>query len=127
MFPKGAIAISDILTLVEDLANEIPDKSWMLYLLEIFNKQSIAIELNLICQFHNQDYFEAIFNGTNRYRFKQVLPVFGHSYIRQIVMNSQRVATIGYILEDKNSKQTERFDLSYKIPRRNISACVWFG
>jgi len=29
MFPKGAFAISDILTLVEDLANEIPDKSWM--------------------------------------------------------------------------------------------------
>jgi hypothetical protein len=56
------------------MGNQIPDKSLMLYLLEIFNKQNIAIELNLICQFDNQDYFEAIFNGVNRYRFKEVLP-----------------------------------------------------
>jgi hypothetical protein len=81
-FPRGIIAISDIITLIEDMGNQIPDKSWILYLLEIFNKQNIAIELNLICQFDNQDYFEAIFNGVNRYRFKDVLPILGHSYLR---------------------------------------------
>jgi hypothetical protein len=89
-FPKGVIAVSDIITLIEDMGNQIPDKSWMLYLLEIFNKQNIPAELNLICQFDKQDYFEAIFNGVNRYRFKEVLPILGHSYLRQIIMNSQK-------------------------------------
>jgi hypothetical protein len=66
----------------------------MLYLFELFHKQNIAIELNLICQFDNQDYFEAILNGVNRYRFKEVLPVLGHSYLRQIIMNSQKALVI---------------------------------
>jgi hypothetical protein len=110
-FPNGVIAVSDIITLIEDIGNQIPDKSWMLYLLEIFNKQNIPAELNLICQFDNQDYFEAIFNGVNRYRFKEVLPILGYSYLRQIIMNSQK-QSISYLLEDRNTKQTERFDLS---------------
>ena len=109
-FPRGVIAVSDIITLIEDLGNQTPDKSWMLYLLELFNSQNIAIELNLICQFDNQNYFEAIFNGVNRFRFKEVLPIPGHSYLRQIVMNSQK-ERISYLLEDQNTKQTERFDL----------------
>jgi hypothetical protein len=93
------------------MGNQIPDKSWMLYMLELFNKQNnIAIELNLICQFDNQNYFEAIFNGINRYRFKEVLPILGHSYLRQIIMNVQRKC-ISYILEDRNTKEIERFDL----------------
>jgi hypothetical protein len=110
-FPRGVSAISDIITLIEDMGNQIPDKSWMLYLLEIFNRENISVELNLICQFDNQDYFEAIFGGVNRYRFKQVLPIFGHSYLRQIIMNSQK-RSVSYILEDQNTKQTESFDLS---------------
>jgi hypothetical protein len=110
-FPNRVIAISDIITLVEDFGNQIPDKSWMLYLLELFNIQNVAIELNLICQFDNQNYFEAIFQGVNQYRFGQVLPIVSHSYSRQIIMNSQR-QTISYLLEDQNSKQTERFELS---------------
>jgi hypothetical protein len=109
--PKGITAISDVITLLEDMDNQIPDKSWMLYLLEIFNKQNIAIELNLICQFDNQDYFEAIFNGVNRYRFKQILPILGHAYLRQIIINHQKQSII-YILEDQDTKQIERFDLS---------------
>ncbi|MGN6822833.1 MAG: hypothetical protein ACTHJ7_08700 [Candidatus Nitrosocosmicus sp.] len=110
-FPKGVIAASDIIALIEDMGNQIPNKSWMLYMLELFNKQdNIAIELNLICQFDNQNYFEAIFNGVNRYRFKEVLPTLGHSYLRQIIMNSQKEC-INYILEDRNTKQIERFDL----------------
>jgi hypothetical protein len=63
LFPNGVIAVSDIITLIADIGNQIPDKSRMLYLLEV--KQSIAVELNLICQFDNQSYFEAIFQGIN--------------------------------------------------------------
>jgi hypothetical protein len=109
-FPRGVIAVSDIITLVEDMGNQIPDKSWMLYLLEIFNKQNIAAELNLICSFNNDGKFDAIFNGVNQYQFKQITPVAGHSYLRQIIMNSQK-QSISYLLEDQNTKQTERFDL----------------
>lgn len=117
VFPRRAIAATDIIALVEDLGNQIPDKSWMLYLLELFNKQqNIAIELNLICQFDKQNYFEAIFNGVNRYRFKEVLPILGHSYLRQIIMNSQKEC-ISYLLQDRNTKQTERFDLHLNIGR----------
>jgi hypothetical protein len=109
-FPRGVIAGTDIIRLIGDMGNQIPDKSWMLYLLELFNNQNIAIELNLICQFDNQNYFEAIFNGVNRYRFKEVLPILSHSYLRQIIMNPQKEC-ISYLLEDSNTKQTERFDL----------------
>jgi hypothetical protein len=120
-FPRRVVAVTDIMTLVEDAGNQIPDKSWMLYLLELFNKhQNIAVELNLICQFDNQNYFEAIFNGINRYRFKEVLPLLGHSYLRQIIMNSQ-MGCISYLLEDKNTKQKERFDLRLDI-RRELSS-----
>lgn len=111
VYPRGVIAISDIITLIEDLGNQIPDKSWMLYLLEIFNSQNIASELNLICQFDNQNYFEAIFGGVNRYRFKKVLPIVGHSFLRQIIMNSQN-CVIDYILEDQTTTQEERFSIS---------------
>lgn len=116
-FPRGAIAVTDVIALIEDVGNQIPDKSWMLYLLELFNKQqNIAIELNLICQFDSQNYFEAIFNGVNRYRFKEVLPILGHSYLRQIIMNSQKEC-ISYLLQDRNTKQIERFDLRLNIGR----------
>jgi hypothetical protein len=120
-FPRRVIAGTDIIALVEDVGNQIPDKSWMLYLLELFNKQqNIAIELNLICQFDNQNYFEAIFNGVNRYRFKEVLPILGHSYLRQIIMNSQ-TECISYLLQDRNTKQIERFDLRLNIGRGLLS------
>jgi hypothetical protein len=109
-FPSGTVAASDIITLVNDLGNRIPDKSWMLYLLEIFNSQNIACELNLICQFDDQDYFEAIFQGRNQYRFKQVLPFVGHSYQRQIILN-QTKSVVSYILTDKTSNHTELFEL----------------
>ena len=114
-FPRRAIAVTDVIALIEDIGNQIPEKSWMLYLLELFNKhRNIAIELNLICQFDNQNYFEAIFNGVNRYRFKEVLPILGHSYLRQIIINSQK-GCISYLLEDRNTKQTESFHLPSNI------------
>jgi hypothetical protein len=109
-FPSGTVAASDIITLVNDLGNRIPDKSWMLYLLEIFNSQNIACELNLICQFDDQDYFEAIFQGRNQYRFKEVLPFVGRSYQRQIILN-QAKSVVSYILTDKTANHTELFEL----------------
>jgi hypothetical protein len=109
-YPRGVIAISDIVTLIEDMGNQIPDKSWMLYLLESFNEQNIPIELNLICSFNNDGKFDAIFNGVNQYQFKQILPIVGHSYLRQIITNSQK-QTIRYVLQDQSTKQTEKFDL----------------
>jgi hypothetical protein len=85
----------------------------MLYLLEIFNMQDIALELNLICQFDGQDYFEAIFRGVNQYRFSQVLPIIGHTYNRQIFLDSQK-QTIRYVLTDKDNGQYEIYYLSVK-------------
>ena len=110
LFPAEVVAVSDIITLIADIGNQIPDKSWMLYLLEVFNIQNTAVELNLICQFDNQDYFEAIFQGINQYRFKNVLPKVGHSYLRQIIMDAQ-TRSIKYILINQNTKQSETFDL----------------
>ena len=109
-FPRGTIAASDIITLVNDLGNRISDKSWMLYLLETFNTQNVTCELNLICQFDGQNYFEAIFQGRNQYRFKQVLPILNHSYQRQIIVN-QADCIISYLLTDKMTGQSEIFNL----------------
>ncbi|HZC88368.1 MAG TPA: hypothetical protein VE199_02025, partial [Nitrososphaera sp.] len=87
-FPINVVAITDIITILEDLGNKIPDKSWMLYLLEMFDGQNKnAVELNLICQFNDRDNFWAIFKGINRYKFTKVLPSVGHSYLRQIIMH----------------------------------------
>ena len=109
LFPGGVTAISDIIKIVGHMGNQIPDKSWMLYLLELFNTRDIPIELNLICQFDNQDYFEAIFQGINRYRFKKVLPVVGHSYLR-IIMMYEKNRLVRYSLTDRSNGNTEIFD-----------------
>ncbi|HZD36097.1 MAG TPA: hypothetical protein VE130_12905 [Nitrososphaeraceae archaeon] len=112
-FPLGVISATDRITMANEMANNIPDKSWMLYLLEIFNTQDIALELNLICQFDGQDYFEAIFRGINQYRFVHVIPTIGHSYNRQIFLDSKK-QTIRYMLVDKNSGQSETYDITGK-------------
>ena len=70
MQPFQTVSISDVITIVSDLENKIPDKSWMLYLLELFNSQHIPVELNLICSFNDDGKFHAIFEGVNRYEFK---------------------------------------------------------
>jgi hypothetical protein len=111
-FPKGVVAISDIITLTLDHGNQIPEKSWMLYLLELFNRQNIAVELNLICSFNNNGKFDAIFNGVNQYQFKNIQPSIGHSYMRQIIINSER-KSISYFLEDKTTQQVEEFNLRF--------------
>ncbi len=112
-FPINVVAISDVIKLEKDLGNQIPDKSWMLYLLELFNMQNIPIELNLICQFDNQNYFEAIFLGINRYRFKDIIPEINHSYLR-IVYLDKKNAQINFILTDQTNNKSERFNLDIK-------------
>lgn len=102
-----AVAVSDVIKITSDLQNNIPDKSWMLYLLEIFNRQSVPVELNLICSFNDDGRFHAIFGGVNRYEFR-IRPEIGHSYLRQIVMEPQRRA-IAYLLMDETSGQTDLF------------------
>jgi len=101
------VTISDVITIVSDLGNKIPDKSWMLYLLELFNKQHIPVELNLICSFNDDGKFHAIFEGANKYEFK-IKPIVGHSYLRQIVLESSK-QRISYHLKDENSSQTDSF------------------
>jgi hypothetical protein len=114
-FPIGVTATCDTIKLVRDMGSQIPDKSWMLYLLELFNMQNLAMELNLICQFDNQNYFEAIFQGVNRYRFKEVLPNVGNSYMRIIMMDKEN-RQIKYILTDQSTKQSETYSLPLSTP-----------
>ena len=111
VFPQGVASISDVITLTADLGNKIPDKSWMLYLLEIFNLQNIAVELNLICSFNDNGKFHAIFNGVNQYEFKEITPILGHSFLRQIILN-QKNKSIIYILQDQTLHKSEKFILS---------------
>jgi hypothetical protein len=113
LFPAKVVAISDIITPIADNGNKIPNKSWMLYLLELFNIENVALELNLICSFNNEGKFDAIFNGVNQYQFKEIQPTVGHSYLRQIILDYKKNC-ISYLLQDKNTNQSERFDLQLK-------------
>lgn len=108
-YPSNVIAVSDTLTILEDLGNHIPDKSWMLYLLELFDKNTAApVELDLICQFNDRDNFWAIFRGINRYKFTKVLPTVGHSYLREIILQKEK-KSIEFSLTDLGTNQNETF------------------
>ena len=107
--PPGIMAVADAITIVEDMGNRIPDRSWMLYLLEVFDRKTGApAELNLICQFNDRDNFWAIFAGVNRYKFTEVLPAVGHTYQRQIIFQKQSQA-IQYVLTDRTAGKSEKF------------------
>ncbi|MGI0007675.1 MAG: hypothetical protein ACREAR_06725 [Nitrosotalea sp.] len=108
-FPNQVVSISDVITLVSDLGNQVPDKSWMLYLLEAFNRGQVPIELNLICSFNDDGKFHAIFGGVNRYEFK-VRPIVSHSYLRQIIMEPTK-CRIAYHLKDNTTGETDSFFL----------------
>ncbi len=86
----------------------------MLYLLELFNQQNIAVELNLICQFDNQNYFEAIFNGCNKYKYTKVLPEIWHNYLRQIRFDKLQ-SSIDFYLKNINTETDEIFILNLLI------------
>ena len=112
VFPNKVTALSDIIKIEGDLGNQIPDKSWMIYLFEFFTNKnnSIPLELDLFCQYDGQNYFEAVFNGVNQYRFTKILPEIGTSYQREIIMNPQN-HSIRYRLTDLTKGQSETFDL----------------
>lgn len=126
LFPQDVIAICDVIKLAVDNGNQIPDKSWMLYLLELFNVQNIPTELNLICQFDNQDYFEAIFHGVNRYRFVKILPEIAHSYLRMLVLDKVKNC-ISYILSDLETKEQEIFSLHLNTNFQYLGANQFTG
>lgn len=126
LFPQDVIAICDVIKVAADNGNQIPDKSWMLYLLELFNVQSIPAELNLICQFDNQHYFEAILQGINRYRFVKILPEIGHSYLRMLVMNKGKNC-LSYILTEQETKESEIFDLFLNTNFQYVGANQFTG
>ncbi len=109
LYPTQVTAVSDVITLASDLGNSIPDKSWMLYLLELFNVQQIPVELNLICSFNDDGKFHAIFGGVNQYEFK-IKPIVGRSYLRQIIMEPAE-QRISYHLKDETSGETDSFTL----------------
>ncbi len=115
-FPSGIVAASDVITIVSDLGNKIPDRSWMLYLLELFNRQNIPLELNLICSFNDDGKFHAIFGGVNQHEFREVPALVGHSYRRQIIMNPKSNSII-YLLDDITEKKQEQFVLPIKENR----------
>ena len=110
-FPSVVVSVSDNIRIIRDLGNNIPDKSWMLYLLELFDDSSrqIPIELNLICQFNDRDNFWAIFGGVNRYKFTEVVPVVGHAYQRSIALRREK-NTIDYQVTDLSEGTTEQFE-----------------
>src|ERR1051325_9853207 len=85
-YPQKVVAVSDIITIMEDTQKQSPDKSWMLYLLEFFidNTKKIPVELDLICSFNNDGKFNAVFGGHNQHEFS-IFPKVGHSYVREIV------------------------------------------
>ncbi|MDQ5869263.1 MAG: hypothetical protein M3530_05995 [Thermoproteota archaeon] len=126
LFPQDVIAICDVIKVAADNGNQIPDKSWMLYLLELFNVQSIPAELNLICQFDNQHYFEAILQGINRYRFVKILPEIGHSYLRMLVMDKGKNC-LSYILTEQETKGSEIFDLFLNTNFQYVGANQFTG
>jgi hypothetical protein len=134
-FPPNVVSITDTITIIEDMGNRIPDKSWMLYLLELFDsKNNLPVELNLICQFNDRDNFWAIFRGANRQKFTKVLPTVGHSYLRRIVMRRDKKA-IEYSVTDTTEQETEEFvfnvqqddkALSY-VGRDHFSGLEWWN
>jgi len=70
--PRDVVGASDVVQISNDVGNNIPDKLWMLYLLELFDSRATAhnpflIELNLICQFIEFDHFWPIFAGINKF------------------------------------------------------------
>jgi hypothetical protein len=110
-FPTDVVSVVDTIRIIKDLGNKIPDKSWMLYLLELFDdsREGKPIELNLICQFNDRDNFWAIFGGVNQYKFTKVIPMVGHAYRRRILMRRDR-HLIEYQVTDLNDGTTEQFD-----------------
>jgi hypothetical protein len=112
IFPEKVTALSDIIKINSDLGNHIPDKSWMIYLFELFvydMQRKGAIELDLFCEFDNDIFFEAVFGGHNLYSFRKILPAIGNSYQREIILDRHN-RIINYKLTDLNTREFEIFE-----------------
>jgi len=62
LYPKGVAAVSDILAIKTDLEDQIPNGSWMIYILELFldkdyiqsnHDRGVPLELDLFCEVHD--------------------------------------------------------------------------
>ena len=48
----------------------------------------------------------------NQYQFKDIQPILGYSYMRQIILDAQR-KMVSYVLEDTTTGLAEGFNLSF--------------
>src|SRR5918993_5928779 len=91
-FPSAVVGASDIIRICEDLEKIISQTStgcsiyWNCLILALLIL-IIGRLNNLICQFNEYDNFWAIFAGVNRYKFTKVVPIVGHSYLREIILH----------------------------------------
>ena len=112
-YPDNVNSISDVITIVKDIGNQIPDNSWMLYLLEFYIDKfnPIPVELNLTCSFKDDGKFIAIFGGQDQHTFEKIVPTVGHSYRRQVLIDPHK-RLITYSLNDLQTTQSEAFRLT---------------
>jgi len=111
-YPDNVTSISDVITIIKDFGNKIPNNSWMLYLLEFYidKVNQIPVELNLTCSSNGNIKFVAIFGGQDQSTFKNIVPTIGHSYRRQILIDPQK-RLVNYNLADLQTGQSEIFKL----------------
>jgi hypothetical protein len=111
-YPCNVTAISDVFTIVKDMGSQIPDMSYMNYMLEFFidSFKEVAVELDLTCSFNDNGKFTGIYGGADQYTFQQIVPVVGHSYRRQIFIDPYK-RHVNYNLADLQTGQSETFEL----------------
>jgi hypothetical protein len=117
-YPDKITSVSDVITIVKDIGNEIPHNSWMLYLLEFYIDKfnQIPVELDLTCSFNDNGKFVAIFGGQDQlttalqYPFEKIVPTVGHSYRRQILIDAHK-RLVNYNLADLQTGQSEIFEI----------------
>lgn len=108
--PVGATMASDTIQLIQENINQIPDKSWVVQLFELFTPASSGgtAELDLISEYTGKTRFVAIFMGNNIHYFA-IPAVVGHIYRRQVVLSPGRAL---YWLMDMSTGMTETFPFS---------------
>jgi len=95
--------------------------------LELFDSSAtssnpLTIELDLICQFNEFDYFWAIFAVVNKYRFTKALPIVGHSYLKQIMLHKHDNSTEHCVIDLNDRDDIEQFVFELnKVERRIMS------
>ncbi len=77
----------------------------------------VPLELDLICQYDNANYFEALFGGVNQFRFTKI-PKVGIAYSREIILDP-RNRLITYRLTN-----LKRISESFQLGVRNVNGNV---